>query len=163
MIRTMAGLLAALLLTHPVLAEGVTGAHETDSAAAAAVLTALFSAAERSDLVAMDSLYAGNDLTVIEGAGMNRTWAEYRYHHLAPELKEMKNFRYKPSEIEIHVSGNLAWAIFRYSLRADIDGRASADVVGRGTAILEKRKGKWIVRHTHTSGRARRPTDPPAM
>lgn len=132
-----------------------------DSIAAAAVVAALFSAAERSDIAALDTLYAGDSLTVIEGSGINRTWADYRDHHLGPELKEMKNLRYRPSEIEVKVRGAFAWAIFRYTLRADVEGRA-ADVVGRGTAILEKLGNRWVVRHTHTSGRARRPTDSPA-
>jgi ketosteroid isomerase-like protein len=131
-----------------------------DSASAAAVVAALFAAAERGDLSALDTLYAGDSLTVVEGAGINRTWADYRDHHLGPELKEMKNLRYRPSEIEVHVRGALAWAIFRYTLRADAEGQP-ADIVGRGTAILEKRGNRWVVRHTQTSGRARRPTDPP--
>ena len=125
-----------------------------------AAIEAIFKAAERNDLVALDSLYAGTDLTVVEGAGINRGWADYRDHHLAPELKEMKGFRYRPFEIEPHVSGNLAWAIFRYTIQAEL-GTRTLDLVGRGTAILEKRRGRWVVRHTQTASRARRPTDPP--
>lgn len=132
-----------------------------DEQKVAAAIEALFAAAERNDLAALDSLYAGSDLTVIESTGINRGWANYRDHHLAPEMKEMKGFRYRPFEIEPHVAGNTAWAIFRYNLKAETGGRA-LDLVGRGTAILEKRKGRWVVRHTHTASRARRPTDPPA-
>ena len=131
-----------------------------DAAEVAATLRDLFAAAERGDLDALDTLYAGDSLTVIEGAGMNRTWAEYRDHHLAPELKVMKDFQYRPDDIAVRVVGDLAWATFRYGLKAEMNGRA-ADVVGRGTAILERRGPRWVVRHTHTSGRARRPTDPP--
>lgn len=126
----------------------------------AAAIEALFAAAERNDMAALDSLYAGNDLTVIESTGINRGWADYRDHHLAPEMKEMKGFRYRPFEIEPHVSGALAWAIFRYNLRAET-GEKILDLVGRGTAILEKRGNRWVVRHTHTASRPRRPTDPP--
>lgn len=127
----------------------------------ASTIDALFAAAERNDLAALDSLYAGNDLTIIESTGINRGWTDYRDHHLAPEMKEMKGFRYRPFAIEPHVTGNIAWAIFRYNLKAETGGR-SLDLVGRGTAILEKRAGRWVVRHTHTASRARRPTDPPA-
>lgn len=130
-----------------------------DQAQATTALQALFAAAERGDMAALDTLYAGDSLTVIEGAGINRTWADYRDHHLGPEMKEMKNMQYRPTDIEMHVAGNTAWAIFRYSLKADMNGRP-ADVVGRGTAILERRGPRWVVRHTHTSGRARRPNDP---
>lgn len=123
-------------------------------------IQALFAAAERGDLAALDSLYAGDSLLVIEGSGINRGWTDYRDNHLAPELKEFSNFRYRPFEIEARVSGTLAWATFRYALSADLP-TGKADVVGRGTAILERRGARWVVRLTHTASRARRPSDPP--
>lgn len=132
----------------------------SDTAQVGAALRATFAAVERKDLAALDTLYAGDSLTVVEGAGMNRGWADYRDHHLAPELKEMTNLRYRPFEIEAHVAGNTAWAVFRYALSTELGGRA-IDAVGRGTAILERRGPRWVVRHTHTSYRARRPADPP--
>ena len=137
------------------------GATTDDQSQITAVLQALFAASERGDLAALDTLFAGDSLTVIEGAGINRTWADYRDHHLGPEMKEMKHLQYRPADIEVHLAGNTAWAIFRYSLKAEVDGKP-ADVVGRGTAILERRGPRWVVRHTHTSGRARRPSDPPS-
>ena len=124
-----------------------------------AAITALFAAAERNDMVALDSLYAGDSLTIIEGAGINRGWIDYRDHHLAPEMKEMKNFHYRPLDIEARVDGTTAWAHFRYTLKADVNGKP-VDIVGRGTAILQLRGSRWVVRHTQTSGRARRASDP---
>ncbi len=123
-------------------------------------IRALFNAAERGDLAALDSIYAGDSLLVIEGAGINRGWTDYRDNHLAPELKEFRNFRYRPFEIEARVSDSLAWATYRYALSADLPDR-KVDVVGRGTAILERRGDRWVVRLTHTASRARRPSDPP--
>jgi ketosteroid isomerase-like protein len=137
----------------------------SDSTDAIATLRAVFAAAERGDLLALDSLYAGDSLTVVEGAGINRGWADYRDHHLGPEIKVMKNFVYRPAEIEMHVIGTTAWTTFRYTLKADMNGR-SIDNVGRGTAILIRRgtaaNGRWVVRHIQTSSRARRAGDPPA-
>lgn len=124
-------------------------------------LVALFAAVERPDLAALDTLYAGDSLTVVEGASISRGWADYRDGHLMPEVKQMTAVQYRPSDIEVHVSGNLAWTTFSYILKADAAGRP-VDIVGRGTAILERRGNRWVVRHTQTSGRARRPTDPPA-
>ena len=166
---------AAVLVFSPLShasAQGMThmmpGAASPASARAVeATIRALFAASERNDLAAMDTLYAGDSLTVIEGAGINRGWSDYRDHHLVPEMKEMKNFRYRPSEIAVHVSGDMAWAEFRYALQANVNGRA-VDVVGRGTAILVQKMparagdtaGQWVVRHTQTSARPRRPADP---
>lgn len=130
----------------------------SDSATVRGVIVSLFGAAESGDLAALDSIYAGEDLTVIEGAGINRGWKDYRDHHLAPELKEMSGFEYRPFEIQARTNGSLAWAIFRYTLKGKIGDRV-IDNVGRGTAILERRGGRWVVRHTQTSSRARRPTD----
>lgn len=133
---------------------------EGDVAQVTATLHALFAAAERGDFAALDTLYAGDSLTVVEGAGINRTWADYRDHHLAPEVKQTTNFQYRPSEIEARVAGDLAWATFRYAVKGEMNGRAF-DSVGRGTAILERRGSRWVVRHTQTGSRARRPSDPP--
>lgn len=130
-----------------------------EAARVTATVRALFAASERSDMVALDSLYAGDSLTIFEGAGVNRGWADYRDHHLGPELKEMKNLQYQPADLEVHVDGGTAWVLFRYALKADMNGRA-ADVFGRGTAILERRGTRWVVRHMQTGGRARRPSDP---
>ncbi len=130
-----------------------------DAASVATALRAVFTAAERGDLAALDTLYAGDSLTIIEGAGINRGWVDYRDHHLGPELKEMKNLRYQPSDLEVHVARGTAWVLFTYTLKADVNGRA-ADSIGRGTALLERRGGRWVVRHMQTGGRARRPTDP---
>lgn len=166
-IRLAAIALASVLVLAPRTAaaqQGPTAARPPAAAPSAeaevrATLEALFQAAERGDMAALDTLYAGDSLTVMEGAGINRGWADYRDHHLAPELKELRGFQYRPTEIEPHVSGNVAWAIFRYTLKARAGERA-IDNVGRGTAVLERRGGRWVVRHTHTASRARRPSDP---
>jgi ketosteroid isomerase-like protein len=134
-------------------------AQAADTAQVRETIEALFAAAERGDMAALDTIYAGDRLTVIEGAGIDRTWAQFRDHHLGPELREFRNFRYRPSQIEPHVTGDLAWAIYRYSLRADYRDR-ELDQVGRGTAILERRGDRWVVRHTQTTSRPRRPSDP---
>lgn len=138
---------------------GHAAAPSPEAAAVVLAIQSLFAAAERGDLAALDSIYAGDSLIVLEGAGMNRGWTDYRDNHLAPELKEFRNFRYRPFEIEARVAGTMAWATFRYALSADLpDGKV--DVVGRGTAILERQGNRWIVRLTHTASRARRPSDP---
>ena len=130
-----------------------------DSARVASVLTAVFAAQERGDLAALDSLYAGESLTVIEGASINRGWTDFREHHLGPELKGIRNLQIRPSDIAVQVDGRTAWALFRYTQKGETATR-TIDAVGRGTAIFERVGGRWVVRHYHAGGRARRPTDP---
>lgn len=158
--RPLAPLTAALWFGWaPLAAQSARVPQSADAARVSATLTALFAASERQDMTALDSLYAGDSLTIFEGTGVNRGWTDYRDHHLAPELQEMKNLQYRPSDLEVHVDGGTAWALFRYSLKADVNGR-HADSIGLGTAILERRGPRWVVRHMQTAGRARRPTDP---
>lgn len=160
---------AAASAAPPITAAAQQSTAPAAATAPTATLRAVFAAAERGDMAALDTLYAGDSLTVIEGAGINRGWADYRDHHLAPEMKEMRGLVYRPADIDMHVSGNVAWATFRYALQATVPAPDStgaartrrADVVGRGTAILERQNGHWRLRHIQTSGRARRPSDPP--
>jgi ketosteroid isomerase-like protein len=156
--RTFLSLPMLLIVLAPTVAAGQQ-TQQPDTARVRATIEALFAAAERGDMAALDTLYAGEDLTVIEGAGIDRTWVQYRDHHLGPELRAFRNLQYRPSQIETHVAGDVAWGIFRYSLRADYQDR-KLDQIGRGTAILERRGDRWIIRHTQTSSRPRRPADP---
>ncbi len=151
--------LLLLLSTVPSFAAGQ--AEPPDTLQIRTVIEAVFAAAEAGDMAALDTLYAGEALTVIEGAGIDRGWTQYRDHHLAPELEAFRDFRYRPSEIEAQVAGDMGWAIFRYTLGAEYQG-AVLDQVGRGTAILERQGDRWIIRHSHTSSRPRQPGDPPA-
>ena len=121
------------------------------------VVEALATLSVAKDLAGLDTLYAPDSgVRVIEGAGVNKGWADYRDHHLGPELKEMKNFRLRYYDVEPQVRGNVAWASFRYELGADTP-RGPAESEGRGTAVLENRNGRWLVVHLHTSGRRKAP------
>lgn len=110
---------------------------------------------EAGDLTPLDALYAsGRGVHIIEGAGVNHGWVEYRDHHLVPELEAFEDFTYRWHSIEPRVVGDLAYAAFQYELEARTE-RGPVAVVGRGTAILERIDGAWRIVHTHTSGRTR--------
>lgn len=154
--------MAASALLAPGLAVAQSASRPVEQATA--VIRAVFAAAERGDMAALDTLYAGDSLSVFESAGINRGWADYRDHHLGPELKRMSGFKYRPIEIVVRVDGRLAWATVSYALQAREEAR-TIDNFGRGTYILERRgtgeQARWVVRHSHTASRARRPNDPP--
>ncbi len=86
---------------------------------------------------------------------MNHGWVEYRDKHLGPELEHAENFQIRYYGIEPEVRDNVAWASVRYELSVDLSGR-HVDTEGRGTAVLEKYDGRWLIVHLHTSGRRRR-------
>jgi ketosteroid isomerase-like protein len=115
---------------------------------------------ERGDMAALDKIWAGDPwVAVFEGGHSNYGWADYRDNHLAPELKGMKNFRYSLSDVRVRVSGETAWATFRYALLADTSGRR-VDVRGLGTAVLERRGQEWRIVHWHTSAPRQGPAQP---
>lgn len=126
------------------------------------VLIQSASAFEKGDMAALEKLWASDEsVTVFESGHANYGWVDYRDHHLGPEMKEMKNTKYTLSEIKVKVSGNTAWAIFKYAISADI-GTRHVDGAGLGTAVLEKRGADWRIVHWHSSAPRRAPAAPAA-
>ena len=124
-----------------------------DTAAVRGFVEALGRAMEAGDLAALDTLFAPDPwVEIIEGAGVNHGWVDYRDNHLKPELAEMQNLRYRFFEVLPQVRGSVAWAPFRYELAADVP-TGHVEVEGRGTVVLERRSGRWLVVQLHTSGR----------
>ena len=108
---------------------------------------------ESGELGLLDDVFApGPGVHIIEGAGVNHGWVEYRDHHLRPELEAFENFEYRYFAIEPVVRGDMAFAAFRYELSAAIDG-SQLNIEGRGTVVLEQLEGHWKIAHLHTSGR----------
>lgn len=132
-------------------------AQSPDEAAVRRAVEAVAELTQRKDLAGLDTLFAHDAwVRIIEGAGVDRGWVQYRDHHLKPELAEFEHFTYRFYDVESQVRGDVAWAAFRYNLAVDTsDGHV--EVEGRGTAVLERRDGRWKVVHLHTSGRRKTP------
>lgn len=146
-------LLLALMVVHPRV--GAAQTNEEDVQAVRTVIESLAALAQAGDLEAMGALYApGRGVHIIEGAGVNHGWEEYRDHHLAPELERLHNLEYRYFAIEPVVRGDLSYAPFRYELKADTP-QGPVEVEGRGTAVLERTNAGWKIVHMHTSGRRR--------
>lgn len=151
-----------LFLSAVIMTAAVVAAHEPEKHAQEsndAVKNVLLQNAkgfETGDLAMLDGLWAHDDgVTVFESGHANYGWPDYRDHHLKPELEEMKNVRYQLTDIAPRVSGNTAWATFKYSIAADLKER-HVEAAGLGTAVLEKRGNDWKIVHWHTSS-PRRP------
>ena len=140
--------------------EGVS-AQSNEVKAVTDVLTREAQAVEKGDLTALDKIWANSeDVTVFESGHANYGWTDYRNNHLAPELKEFKNTKYAFSDLKVKVDGKTAWATFKYSLSADI-GTRNIQSGGLGTAVLEKRDGRWQIVHWHSSAPRRAPSPTP--
>jgi ketosteroid isomerase-like protein len=156
-------LLALTASAHePTKKPAATEAATTSSDPVAAVLMRNAQGFETGDLAMLNSIWANDEgVTVFESGYANYGWADYRDHHLKPEIDEMKNVKYQLSDIKTRVSGNTAWATFKYALSADLKER-HVDANGLGTAVLEKRGNDWKIVHWHTSAPRRAPAQPAA-
>ena len=152
-----------------ILATGVTSAlhravsaHDDNEKAVREVLQQEAAAFEKGDVAALNKFWANDEwVSVFESGGADIGWANYRDHHLIPEMKELKNTKHTLSDIRVRVAGKTAWATFKYALAGDLKER-HIDVNGLGTAILEERNGRWMIVHRHTSARRRAPAPTPA-
>ena len=154
MMKHAASLLALGLLL-PALAAAQTA---TDAAAIGTWLKGYDAAFNGKDLEKLATFY-DPEVTVYEGGGVNNGWADYRDHHLGPELKEFENLQFAHRDTKVTMlSGGSAYATSRYSLKARMGERA-IDSEGLATYLLVKgADGAWRIRHSHTSSRpARRP------
>lgn len=112
---------------------------------------------ERNDLATLNKVWAQDEsVTVFESGYANYGWTDYRDNHLKPEMAEMKNVKYTLTDIKPRITGNTAWTTFKYTISADVKER-HVEGVGLGTAVLEKRDGRWQIVHWHTSSSRRPP------
>ncbi len=131
-------------------------------------------AAIRAFLEAYDRAFVARDLdrlaafyhpevTIFEGGGVNRGWADYRDHHLGPELAEFEGLEFSHSEISPRLLGSdarSAYVTSEYRLKARIKER-EIDAAGLETLVLVRDEGgAWRIRHSHTSSRRRPPSSP---
>jgi len=109
-------------------------------------------AVSRNDIEAMGSFLAGETFSVVEGKHANWGWQDYRDNHLKLEFSsdKFKLLNYEMSNIRVIEGHMLSYAVFDTKLSYELDGVKNTKK-GMGTAILEKKKEGWIIRHIHTS------------
>jgi len=104
--------------------------------------------------------YFDEDVTVIDGSGFTRGWANYRDKNLLPQMLTIrKGNNHALSNMNVKMSGDTAWATYQYTLDADVAGKAHK-IVGFGTAVLRQKGASWKVVHSMTSGRVAPTTVP---
>ena len=139
-------------------------ARDNDEAAVRDALMKSAASFEKNDLAMASQVWANDEsLTVFESGHANYGWADYRDHHLVPEMGEMKNTKYGFTDIKIHLAGKTAWATFKYTISADVPDNGKirhVDGGGLGTAVLEERNGRWQIVHWHSSAPRRVPSNP---
>ena len=96
-------------------------AQSPDETAVREALMKSASSFEKNDTAEATKVWVNDEsLSVFESGHANYGWADYRDHHLFPEMGEMKNTKYAFSDMKIHLAGKTAWATFKYTITADV-------------------------------------------
>jgi len=116
------------------------------------VLTAYGEAVSRGDIEKIGAFLTGNSFSVVEGKHANWGWRDYRDNHLKPEFssERFKLLDYAIRNIRVGEGHMLSYAVYDYELTYELDGEKK-NKKGMGTAILESKKGGWLIRHIHSS------------
>lgn len=140
---------AALVLCLPALL--VAQSKEAD--AAKAVLRQYKNAIEKLDVTGSENLFTV-DAKMYESGGSEGNYPHYMKHHLTPELKEFKSFKYNDYKVEVEIDGNYAFATETYQYIIVV-AKDNSEVKRKGTAtsVLKKIEGKWLIMISHNSSR----------
>ncbi len=151
--RCIALVACSLLLTGAAAAMAQANA---DSLAVVTTLHNYAAAVESKDLAQVEKYVVTNDaFTMFEGGHINWGWADYRDHHLGPELERFLSIQYAYQDIRAHVMGDMAYATLKYRIAIKMAER-EGEGEGLATAILTREGGSWKIRHMHTSRIPRR-------
>ena len=122
-----------------------------ERAAVSRIIESVAELIQAGNLGGVDTLYAPRGVHIIEGIRVSHGWAEYRDDILKPDIDHLYELRYRYYGVEAQVRESVAWASFRYELSAHA-ATGPVATEGRGTAVLEKRDGKWLIVHMHIAG-----------
>lgn len=122
---------------------------DPERTAVQSIITAFAEHIQSGNFSAIDSLFPARGVHILTDDATTHGWAEYRDKYLRPELASFEGLQYAHTAVEAVVRGSIAWVAFRRQLtRQDA---TTPPVNGRGTAVLEKREGRWIIVHLHMS------------
>ena len=143
-------LLAVGLALQPVAA--APPASSADAAAVRKVLGDYKAAIERLDARGTERLFTA-DSAVFETGGSEGRYADYLSHHLAPELKAFRSFRFTNYKVDVRFVGSAALATETYGYRIETDKGEAHERLGVATSVLRKEKGRWKIVMMHNSSR----------
>ena len=130
-------------------------AQNSEDAAVRAVLAQYTDAIERLDATGTERLFT-TDSAIFETGGAEGTYANYLAHHLEPELKEFRSFRFSNYQVDVRFEGPVALATETYNYRIETNGGEVAERRGVATSVLRKENSAWKISMMHNS--ARRPS-----
>ena len=139
--------LAAILLIAVLTAQAQT----TDADAVRQVVKAYNNAVEKLDTTDITKLFVENS-TIFEQGSNEGSIAHYLEHHLGPEMKEFKSFKFHDYKIDVVVSGDYAFTTetYMYDIVLTEDSKLIKSK-GVSTSLLQKTNEGWKIVQTHSS------------
>jgi ketosteroid isomerase-like protein len=128
-------------------------AQNTDVKSVKAVLNEYRAATEKLDVTGTEKLFT-SDSKVFESGGSEGTFAHYLKHHLGPEFKEFKSFKFNDYKVDIVVDGNYAFATETYNY-VIVLAKDNTEVKRKAvaTSVLKKVNNEWKIMMSHNSSR----------
>jgi len=125
----------------------------TDADAVKALLKEYNSEIEKLDITGTEKLFTA-DSKIYESGGSEGNYAHYLEHHLTPELKEFKSFKFSDYKVEVLVDGKYAFTTETYNYTIVV-AKDNAEVKRKGvaTSVLKKENGIWKIMINHNSSR----------
>ena len=90
---------------------------------------------------------------VIEQGKDEGTISNYLAHHLGPELKDFKSFKFSNYNVDVKVNGNYAYTTESYTYTITLKDDKEIKSNGFATSVLQKIKTGWKIVQTHSSFR----------
>jgi ketosteroid isomerase-like protein len=118
-----------------------------------ATLSTYKNAIEKLDTTGTGKLFVKKSI-VVESGSIEGSYQDYVHHHLGPELKDFKSFKFNNYKVDVQLISNVAVAIesYEYEIVARKDG-AVYKRKGVATSVLINDNGIWKIVNTHSSSR----------
>ena len=148
--KWMIAIAAAGLALQPAMA--APPAQTSDSAAVRKVLADYKAAIERLDARGTERLFAA-DSTIFETGGSEGSYGNYLSHHLAPELREFRSFKFTNYKVNVRFVAGAALATETYGYRIETGKGETVERLGVATSVFRKENGRWKIVMMHNSSR----------
>lgn len=128
-------------------------AQNNDAGAVKAVLKKYAEAIEKKDMTGTENLFTA-DSKIFESGGIEGTYAHYLEHHLTPELKEFKSFKFSDYTVDVTTEGSYAFATETYTYTIVLPN-SKTEIKRKGvcTSVLKNENGEWKIMISHSSSR----------
>lgn len=128
-------------------------AQNNDAEAVKTVLKKYTEAIEKKDMTGTENLFTA-DSKIFESGGVEGTYAHYLEHHLTPELKEFKSFKFSDYTVDVTTDGAYAFATETYTY-AIVLSNSKTEIKRKGvcTSVLKNENGDWKIMISHSSSR----------